>query len=407
MRSDPSTSPSTPSAVTNVDLFASESSLQVEELRVQVSRLIGALPERAERAADLARALRLDAALAWQLHSLITQSDSLLASRLIPKPGAMARFIRSAKTAGLPQPLCDGVSEAYKSFEHLIDAHAGTRDEFDAMVSALRPDDAASLQKIRRAAYRADAAVWGVSARGTTHAVIFNERPSGEHDCLAIRGRIGLRKLYEHAVVSIYASGKTWGGGSGPVQPPLEHGPSVNRCELLKEHCTGHVPEVTSTMLPDGSVREFLMLQGIGRTAESTVFWRNMAMDFHGGSRVPPHGLSAPCLEPTELMVVDLLIPSGWANPKSATAWITPESSRYDTADPTQAIYRLPFEGEVRSLGTRLSRMHISLVPEYPDMIAQQIRAVGWQETVFDIVRCEIRYPALHSSLHVAVTDPA
>lgn len=385
--------------------FEEETTRTLERLRVAVARLVESVPMGAERAADLRRSLDLDAALAWQLHTLAGSEDVLRAGRVVPKAGAMDRFFKAVHARRLPLELEREAREAYTDFERVVGDHAGDRETFDAMLAALRPDDGAGLQRLRRTAYRANASVWGISVRASVHCVVFHQRPTGEHDCLSIRGRAGIRRLQESAVLGIYASGRTWGGSTCP--PDIHAGGPIalDRCELLENYCSEPVPRVEHVRAPDGTSRDFLQFEGLGRTREVTVLWRNLSLEFPNGSTTPPHGVTAPCTEPTEAYVVDLLVPRGWSDPATAKVSLT-ENNRYTIWAPGFQAQQLPFEGSVEYLGTRIESLYTRHVPRYAEIVAEQFGLLGWSSTTFDMYRCTVAYPVLHSAIHLSVGGP-
>jgi hypothetical protein len=380
--------------------FESRTLQVLAQLRGAVQALLATLPTESPRAVDLKRALGVDAALAWQVFSLANHQDLLRMGRLVPKAGAMRRFVESARQAGARPDCIAEVEAAYELFEVTIKDVAGDRRSFDAILSGLRPDDESALLRLRRAAFRANASVWGVSARTTVHAVIFYERPTGEHDCIGIRGRVGLRKLQEGASIGIYASSRTWGGATCP--PDSGDQVAVDGCQLLPEYSSKPLPKITRLEGPDGLSRDYVQLEQLGKTGEVTVFWRNLTLNFPGGSRTPPHGITAPCLEPSEVLLMDLLIPRGWVPNPQASVWVTPESSRYATAQHGLEPHRLPFEGAAEYLGNNLQSLRTQHAPRYHEAMSQQLDQLRWN-VPFDIFRCVVRYPVLHSAINLCV----
>jgi hypothetical protein len=185
--------------------------------------------------------------------------------------------------------------------------------------------------------------------------------------------------------------------------PPEGAAPvAVDRCELVEEHCSTPAPRIERVQAPDGSFRDFLQFEGLGRTREVTVLWRNLSLDFPGGSTTPPHGVTSPCTEPAEMQVVDLLVPRGWSDPATAAVSIT-ENNRYTLWAPGCQAHRLPFEGQAEYLGTRLEALYTRAIPRYADIVAEQFRSLGWADTTFDLYRCTVPYPALHSAIHLSV----
>lgn len=393
-----------PSEIMGVEIgparFEVEVARTLGRLRDAIVLVLEALPRSGGRAADLRRELNLDAALAWQIHTLANADDVLRAGPVVPKSGAMERFIRAARER-VGDDRARACEEAYQGFERLVQEHAGDRGTLDAMVTALTPRNASSLQRMRKAAFKANAAVWGVTCRATLRCVVYHERPTGEHDSIAISGRVGLRRLHQDTTLGLYASGRTWGGASCPPEGAPDV--SVDECELLEEHCSQPMPRVERIVFADGSLRDFLQCDGLGKTSEVSLFWRNTAMNFPGGTRTPPHGCTCPCLEPTELMVIDLLLPSGWCEPSSGRVWVTPESARYPNGTRGASVQMLPFEGKVEYLGTRLTALHARQSPGYAGVVAHELERMGWGGTTFDVFRCSVQYPVLFSAIHVCV----
>ncbi len=378
--------------------FAEEASGVIRRLRAAVLTAISSIPGRPARAADLQRALDLDTALAWQLRSFADEADIFLAVHFVPKGGAMHRFLTAARD------VCDAAAAgelelAYAEFLTVVERHAGDRQTFDAMVAALRPSGGAGLEKIRKTAFKANAAVWGVTCRVCIKTVAFHQRPSGEFDAMALRGRLGLYRLQENAAVSVYASGRTWGGSSSP--PDGSPRVATDTCEFVEDACSHPLPVVTRLQGADGSPRDFVQLSGIGKAHAYDLFWRNHSLNFPGGSRNPPHGCTAQCLEPSELLIADLLVPKGWCDPRSARVVITPESSRFAVEHGGEMVYRLPFEGRAEYLGNDLASLATSQAPGYAGIVAREIELLGWTSTPFEIVRCEVPYPALFSAVHL------
>lgn len=381
--------------------FEEDTTRALERLRVAVARLVETVPAHTERAADLRRSLDLDAALAWQIHTLAGSSDVLRAGRVVPKAGAMERFLKAVKARRMPAELESEARQAYAEFERVVDDHAGDRETFDAMLTALRPEDGTALQRLRRTAYKANASVWGIGVRTCIHAVVFRQRPTGEHDCLAIRGRVGINRLQESAMMGIYASGRTWGGSMCP--PEGSTAVALDSCDLLEEYCSSPVPTVQHVRAPDGMSRDFLQFDGLGKAHEVTVFWRNLSLEFPDGSIVPPHGMTSPCTEPTEMLVVDLMVPRGWSDPSTVNVSVT-ENNRYTMWGPGSILQRLAFEGQAEHLGTRIESLYTRHAPRYAEIVAQQFKSLGWSDTVFDLYRCMVPYPVLHSAVHLSVT---
>lgn len=379
--------------------FVEEATTALDALRRSVSQGLEKVSMR-QRAADLRRALDLDAALAWQIHTVSTGDDLLSLGKVVPKSGSMDRFLRALETAGVDERVRGEIRVAYEGFERVVEVHAGDRKTFEAMLNALRPDDGTSLLKARREAFAANTGVWGLSVRCIVNCVIFRQRPTGEHDCLCVRGRIGVRGLRPGASIGIYASSRTWGGGYAPAEGTPDV--SLDGCSLLDYACSQPLPRIEGRRVSDGSTRDYLLLDGLGRQREASVFWRSFTGNFPGGSTQGPQGCSTPCTEPTELMLIHLLVPRGQTDPGSAAVRFTSgDHMGRPLTDPDYAQDQLRFEGRVEHLGSSLESLYLPQAASLPQIVSTELARQGWQDTNFDVYRCIVRYPIMHAMVHV------
>src|SRR4030095_4161021 len=105
---------------------------------------------------------------------------------------------------------------------------------------------------------------------------------------------------------------------------------------------------------------------------------------------------------PSRLLLIDMLVRRGWADPESVRA-----STHGDLADP-RGVYEnagpfvMPAREAAAYLGTDVDLTYTPDVPRCPDMIGTVLKANGWKETQFDIFRSRVRYPILHSMIMIA-----
>lgn len=376
--------------------FVQDSQVAFDRLSEAVRKVIAAIPSPTTRPADLARVLDLDYALAWQIHALAGQPDLHMTARVVPRPGSMERFLLAAQR--VEPKAATTARTAYEAFERVVIDLSGDRDAFDAVLTLQRPDDGAGLRRARRAAHRANAAVWGVTCKAKIQTAIFRARPSGEFDSLVVVGYVGLQRLHPDAIVTTLASTRTWGSNGPPTDGPR----AEIACSLIEEACTQPLPAIEHAVAPDGSKQEFLALDGLGRRSESTIFWRSSALNVPDATIAPPHTLSSTCRVPTELLVLHLLLPRGTAPTNQMAAWMAPDPGRYADADPTTR-HRLPYEGMGKYVGHTLSSLRSAAAPEHAEVMRAEIARIGWADTEFDIFRCEVQYPVLHSAVHLRI----
>jgi hypothetical protein len=361
--------------------------------------VLAAIPENSGRAADLGRALNLDSATAWRIHALASQTGGLSAQS-VPRPGSMERFLAAAARVA-PADAARSVRSAYEAFEQMVDAHAGDRDTFDAMMALQRPDDSTALRRVRRTAYRGNAAAWGVTSRAMLRAAIFHERPTGEIDSLSILGHLGVQRLHPDALVTLLASPLIW--DDGPLRPESFERATKGRLQLIESACSRPLPRIERAATSDGSHRDVLVMDGLGKQSETTVYVRSLLTAVPGADPLPPYSNTTTCRLPIELMITDLLIPRSWGSAqRGIRTWISPDLGPGATDEATQK-YRLPFEGACIHLGTSLNSLYSAASPRHAEIIQSEIATMGWEGTEFDVFRCEVQYPLLHSAVHIHI----
>ena len=98
-----------------------------------------------------------------------------------------------------------------------------------------------------------------------------------------------------------------------------------------------------------------------------------------------------------------LLVPAGWTDPATAQCSMTPLTGIYG---PHATASRLPFEGHATHLGRRVADLYTSHSPAYVEAVQRLLNERGWTDSAFDIYRCEIAYPILHTAVHLRVDGP-
>lgn len=384
------------------DEFSTESRQAFTRLQDAVRRVLASAAVESQRPTDLARTFDLDYALAWQIHTLASQPDLEISARVVPKSGAMERFLRASESLA-PSETAKAARDAYGAFESAVEQLAGDRDTFDAIVTLQRPQDASGLRRIRRAAYKANTAVWGVMCRCGISTFVMRENPDGGYDALSIRGRVGFQRLYPGAMASIGASSRFFNTATPHGVP--RPAPTVAHCELIDSACVGPRPKLVRSLDPEGIERDQLKIEGMGKLAESSFFWRNLALRMPFDMSKAPHLAGTTCILPTELVLLDLLIPRRWLRKPVARVWTTPDSTRGSIPDP-DGPFHLPFEGGAKHLGQSLGSLHTPALPMYADLVRSELGRLGWQDEVYEIYRCEVQYPILHTTTQLCVDDP-
>ncbi len=369
------------------------------DLRDAVRRLVDSSPVPIRRAADLSRTLEVDAPLGWQVFRLAIATDPFAAVPYIPRAGSMDKVLRHAAERSFDGAAIEAARLAFDRFEEAIRRIAGGRGNFDAMVAALGREASGLIEvRHRGAAFRANTHVWGLSA-DTDHRVAVwhpGSWPGSEH-VLSIFGKVNLRQLRPDAVLCLRSSVVTDEGGASVH--------AFRTLSLVEGFGSDPPPAIEVVRDPD-AVRQVVRPAGVGSAGAITFFIHELARDWNEGRAQTSWGLRCLVNVPCKVMILDMLVPRGWSAP--ATARLTTHGSLSNPASVVENAepFLLPTRETVRHLGAGqqgLEAMHTPEVPRCPEMIRAMLRRVEWEGAAFDVYRCRIRYPILHSMVALVV----
>lgn len=395
--------------------FETQAAAVMSELRGAFLGLVEALPGGADRAVDLEKALGVSKTLGWQIHRLATSSDPVREAAQVPGAGAVRQVLRAARAAGVGEDRLERVDRAMERFESLVDQHAGDRGVFVAMVGGMAGADSRAIDlRTRRQAFRLNSQVWGVQIKTFVTCAIFQPgREASLHDMVVLRGLRDARRL--RSGVPLQVSGyRLTDGSQRPTEPtalkagePLEAGSDPR---LLGEFCSRPLPEL-ETCVQDGVVSTFLRASPLGNTGARTIYLADLRRDLAwrgDGGGTNTHIRSATVLKPTEVVVVDSLIPRGMFGSLRPVATVFGSLNRLGETDP-QAFHpdeTLPVEARVYT-GSGLEALATPAVPRYREMVASVLERVGWSTEDFDLYRCVVDYPVLGSTIQLRFELPA
>lgn len=384
--------------------FVAEAERVLTGLRKACGELLLASPKPITRAADLQRTLGVGAAIAWQLYRLATAEMAFAASTFVPRTGSMRRLLKAAKDRGFRRDAVEEADRAYAAFSRLVVEHAGDRDTFDAMITPMGEDAGGTIElRHRRAAFRANAQVWGFQASAIYRACICRPAAGGLPERVAvIAGFVDLRQLRATMPVPLLRR-KVY----------VEHSGSVSAYDVSASG--PHVIEAFSTVPPGviktfhepGAVADTLTLKGVGRASSETCFLTDAIAE--GLDRAPdvPYSMGLLHSVPCETLIIDLLVERGFADPSRASMHTHGNPSNVDGAMTRAEALRMPMREAARYLGTALDALHTPEVPRCPDLLRNVLECQGWAGVEFDIVRGGVRYPILHTAVSIDVPQVA
>jgi hypothetical protein len=364
-----------------------------------MGRVFDGLPEPVRGAADVQRVLNVDRALGWQLFRLVSATDPLSIGADVPRPAPVAKALRNAEAKGVASAVINEARTSFEEFERLVERHAGDRASFDCMARGLAEEAVAT--KERRAAYRANAAIWGVQAQTYYSLAAMHLSEDGQsEDGATVRGYFGLRKLRsrvpEHVLHQFRTFWSTTAKGLGETTPAARR--SV---EVMERFSDRPAPPLRYREVEPGRMEVSLNTDVVGRAGEVTYLLREVARS------VCPHlpmtwwGSWCPGRIPTEVLVSDMLVPAGWSD--SASIQVGVYSNIDDRAALQREEDRLAITETVAHLGQDFAALRTPYVPRCPEIAQELCRQMGWGKTRFDIYRCVVQYPVLSSGLVMRV----
>lgn len=237
------------------------------------------------RPQEVSRALKLNKNLTWKCARVLLAEDALDAIPMLPGPEGIEIYLRGFSAVGVDKALLDTAREAYFRFDAAAVLHFGSRPELDSVLDSLRRD--ANLEQSRRAAFRANSAIFGVqaAARVTMHIV---EPPvlatagarQGQpvSSITMVVGLAGIRRLRPMPALPIFRTTVAQAGSVLPLRPPSEvAGERAGDVAgddgfLLREFSSFPEASVRSTR-KDGRLQIELLDGPIGRLGESSMYF--------------------------------------------------------------------------------------------------------------------------------------
>lgn len=384
--------------------FARTARARFETLHDSVRAVLDSLPERVESGGDLKRQLALDHNLSWKIHRLATIKDAgTLASRL-PSPVGVRKFTESARGRGVPAPVIEGVTSAYEGVEMLMREYADDREQFEAMLADLAPEEGRKLDlEAKRAAFRANSRLYGLHCDLCVGALILrpNDGDAVLYDIAGVMGTFGLRRIKPSVSLVLSRWRHTVDGESDDGSP--------RRSEPAREF---YVAPFCSDLASIERTRD----DGTGLTTEtftSADIGLRSAVDVVSVSVVegaqPSQSLSGrpeftrrfQNSRPTRLVMLDLLIhPDIAALPSVETLVFRKIEMEAPLPEPINPEDLLACQEYSRLVGRGVGAGTCKEMPRYGEMLDYVFDELGWPERDrYQLVRCRAEHPVMTSTI--------
>jgi hypothetical protein len=388
----------------------------LSRVQAAIRGLIQSIPGMTRRPADLQRTLGIHSKLAWQVHGLAYADDPLAQAGNVPGPAAMERFVKAAIKRGAPIEAVDGVRDALHQFERMINDHAGSRGEFDSIISGLSPDGSDKVDLTRkREAFRAQSHILSIQARAQLTCFIYkaSTQNPATMDCALLRGPIGVRRFRPDAKWVLTRTRLTSDDGTvrqvagrESLDPDVE---ATHGVALLREFCSRPLPTLHSVPAEAGFVNVEVEGRNIGNKSEMTCLIGDVTRQAFLRYRTEidsVHRSHTVIRTPCEVLVQDVLVHRDLLMKPDPQALIYTDHRGVDPHIPRRDIDLLPMREAVVFLGRGVSVLETPDVPRYTKMATYAFDRLGWDAEEFDVYRCRVEYPVMPSSVVVQFDLP-
>jgi hypothetical protein len=361
------------------------------------------------RIADLTDRLKLDKTLAWHLKVLAENESALLNVEHVPGPEATRIVMKAASAQGAAEETLGRFDRAIQAFNRLLaEEAAGDRRTLATMLAAL--SDAAgasrSAENARRAAFRANTAIFGFRCRTQFQIDLASLDSRGMLDLGVLRGWQGFARLRADSAWLVARSRQHLDGSrveKGTAEPFEPEAARAYNVPLVPQFCTSPLPAFRDSPDPRGNVNRYIADGPIGRAG---------CIDLVFGEVL--RGIAPPCAPipgqfgevfsrfstPAELFVHDWLlerplIEGAWRG--RLPRWIVFNELGASLQHPNgeKEKPRLPPPGRVESLGPA-DVVHLpDRSVRYRELVRYACSRLGRSPTDFVVYRVAVKHPPI------------
>ncbi|MCB9854098.1 MAG: hypothetical protein H6818_00310 [Phycisphaerales bacterium] len=398
------------SEITNLGVpdFESHVVAVLGRLRAAFAELFQAVGADATRPQDVARDFGLNRTMTWKISKVICEPDAAAAVGNLPGRAGLNIVLDTFKRSGAPVAILKEVRDALAAFDAMQEVHAGDRDTLEAMLGAMSggPDAYQQLENQRKAAFRANSAIWGVQARlqVCVNMIAPSEDPDFV-DLVWISGLIDFRRLRRDAVWAVASTRKVDDEGkaipTGKIESVDPAYSGDDNAPLMGSFCSDPTPELRLNQGADGILRYELVEGPIGNTAAMTCIIGIFGRAFVRRTKVPGDTIGehlARLYTPAELLIHDLFVHKDITNAHDPTIHLydqLPIAPPYPVCGRERS--ELPFAESVQALGHGSRSAVVPEFPRYGAIIDSACERLAWDPKAFLGFRFRLKYPPIPS----------
>lgn len=366
-----------------------------EELRAVIARVPGA-----ETPTDLRNALGLSYSLSWKIARAATAETPLEAGPFMPTPSAI-RTLAAAAERHDAMPPDSRLAEASEAFRGLVAERAGDRPTFDTMVSAMTGSDADRLNaELKRSAFRINCQVMGKLVGTTLSSVLVGPGAGGRFDRVSFRYVLGFQRLRPGASLRLATAREDWSndGGERPIEA-INGGTDGHGVGLLRAFCTEDLPPMR-VATRDGKHIVSFTTPDLGTAAGIDIALGYIS---RGEPRtMTPKTLNVITSTPARVQIQDMFIHRSVydGNRVELDVFAKPHVPDSDS-DP------LPIPERAARIGRGRWTTRCPEIPRYGELTDYVFGRMGWDIEDFNLYRCRIEHPVLHSYSRMRIDCPS
>lgn len=372
------------------------------EIRAAFADLLADLPPPMDRPVDLEQALGLDKKLAWQVVRVAQSAQPLGEVHNLPARSSVRRLLEAARKRRVSMRVIDRLETAFARFDQFALVHAGSRDDLVSVLNGLGGrKDAQYEVKVRKAHFKTTSHFWGIHARLLVRTSIFHAKPGPAYieDSVLIQAMIDLERVRISSATDLVMMMRTRsepGSADAPALTPVRH-----PAELLDEFSTGPRPEITPNEA-GGAGNESRLRLPPGRTGAATLYSMQLHECLSNSVQTDYYGRTFVTI-PAERLVWELMLPVGWTQPTTVRAGMYACRQHPEQAFAERAEDLAPQQESVEYLGAFDSAPSLQGSLRHADAVRHVLSRLGWTDTRYDVYRCTVQYPMLHTMVALRV----
>ncbi|MCB9851543.1 MAG: hypothetical protein H6819_00485 [Phycisphaerales bacterium] len=391
----------------------SEAIESIRRVRSTLAAVIEGIPGfKFRRPNDLSAELGLDPKLAWNLGRCIEESDPLAAAQFLPGPTGIQKFLSAAIRRNVPQNLANAVRAASVEFNDVVRRQAGTRKNFNILVSgnSSRTRISADVEH-RRRAFEGNSYIWGVHAQTIFRSnIVMPSEDSDRWDLATIRGMVDFCCLRANVAwritlpVSVDADRIFHHDvRREPIDPKVS--PRESILPLMLDYCTQPVPKFRAVRGAFGQEEYEFVSSSVGLESRITCVTGEVLRRVEPRYRNDVYDdfcMTFPIRTPANTLVFDLVIhrdifdsTQGFRAQLYSDLFAGGPGLYYEESD------QLPMREQIEYLGRGSDVFVTPDIPGYDRMIQHTMERCGCDDRDYDAYRVRIDYPPIATQLMI------